>query len=158
MDIKAEGKYLKIAARKVRLIVSAVKVLSIDNCIDQLSGMRKRGAGFILTVLKSALANAKNNLNVDSELLFIKDIQVKEGSRLKRLDKSHGARFDRGIRKKSTCHIEVILGVREKPDAGSKGVKEKSEDRKEGKKILPRLAKKQLKNKLRGQGKNGKKS
>lgn len=113
MEIKAKGKYLKTSPRKARLVVEAVKSLEIDDCKVALVNMPKKAAGLVWQVVKSALYNAKNNFNLDESDLYIKDIQVREGPRLKRIDKSHGARFDRGIIQKRMCHIEVILGTKE---------------------------------------------
>jgi len=116
IKVKAKSKYLRLSPRKARLIVNEVKGLSVSECMLALSHLPHKGASFALDVLKSAVSNAKNNLNISEDRLFIEDFQVEEGPRLKRMDKSHGARFDRGIIQKRMCHIGVELGVREKEE------------------------------------------
>lgn len=60
-------------------------------------------------IIKQAKANATNNFKLAEDDLIIESIQVDEGFRIKRLDKSHGARFNRGIIKKKSSHIFLTL-------------------------------------------------
>jgi len=63
-------------------------------------------------LIYSASANAVNNLNLKEENLVVNQLLVDEGPRVKRMDKSHGARFNRGIIRKRTSHVKVILEER----------------------------------------------
>jgi len=129
MDVKASGKYLRISPRKIRFVVGAISGLTVGEALLALADIRKRGAGLVLGVVESAIANAKNNFNLNEADLYIKDILVGEGPRLKRVDKSHGARFDRGTIKKRMCHVEVVLGVSGKETEKVKGKKGKANRR-----------------------------
>lgn len=101
--------------RKVRLVATSVVGLSPQEAIARLSLARQKPAESIIKVIRQGLANAKNNFKVgDIDKLKISQIQVNEGPRAKRMDKSHGARFDRGIIQKKFYHLQVVLELKEK--------------------------------------------
>jgi len=107
MEIKAEAKYIRISTRKQRLVVAAIKGLTIDKAITALSFLDKSGAKPLMKVLMQAKANAVNNLKLDENKLKIKEIQVGTGPILKR-----GKPVSRGMWhpiKKRSSHIRVIL-------------------------------------------------
>ena len=110
MQVIALKKNLKASPRKIRLVVKTIKGFSPKAALDHLAFIdKKKTAGFLIDVLKQAMGNAKNNFKLDPESLYIKEIIVDEGPRYKRMDKSHGARFDRGVRKKRLSHLKIIL-------------------------------------------------
>ncbi len=109
MDVIAEAKYVRISPRKVRPMASAIKKLPVAEALEKLSLQTKNGAQPILAALKTAIANATNNHKLSLENLKIKNILVNEGMKMKRRDKSHGARFSSGMIIKRTSHIKVIL-------------------------------------------------
>jgi len=114
MQIKAEAKYLPISPRKVRLVADLIRKKSVSESLVLLENIPKRGAGFLRKAICSALANAVNNFNLKKEDLIVSRLLVDGGPTIKRMDKSHGARFDRGIIRKRTSHIKVILEERKK--------------------------------------------
>jgi ribosomal protein L22 len=67
----------------------------------------------ILKTIKQGMANATHNLRLDPKTLVLKNILVDEGRSAKRMDKSHGSRFDRGIIHKRSSNITVILESKE---------------------------------------------
>ncbi|MCL5675999.1 MAG: uL22 family ribosomal protein [Patescibacteria group bacterium] len=109
MEVQAYTKYLKISPRKLRLVAQAVKDLNLEMALEQLKAVSKSSARPILLTLNSAVSNAVKNHNLARESLKIKNIIIEEGARLKRMDKSHGARFNRGVKQKRMSHIKVIL-------------------------------------------------
>lgn len=108
MDIIAYSKYLRYSPRKLRLVAKAVKKMKPQEAIAKLPQLEKRAAAPLLATIKSAVANAKNR-NLKEEDLIIKSLIVEEGMRMKRMDKSHGSRFGRGLIHKQLSHIKVIL-------------------------------------------------
>jgi len=114
MKIKAEAKYLPISPRKVRLVADLIRGKLVGESLTLLENIPKRGAGFLKKIIYSARSNAVNNLNLKEESLIVSQLLVDEGPRTKRMDKSHGARFDRGIIRKRTSHIKVVLEERGK--------------------------------------------
>lgn len=109
MEITAYTKYLRISPRKVRLVAAGVKKMTLEQVLTRLPFLIKIGANPILKTIQSAIANAEKNQGLKSENLVIKNIIVEESNRLKRIDKSHGSRFSRGLKQKRGCHIKVIL-------------------------------------------------
>lgn len=123
MQVKAQLKYLKIAPRKVRLVANLVKGLSVDEAENQLKFLAKRSAGQILKLLKSAVANAAHNFNLDKNNLYIKKIAVDGGPMSKRwLPRAMGRATP--IQKK-TSHITLIL------ESSVKGIKKEKLERPE---------------------------
>ena len=114
MKIKAEAKYLPISPRKVRLVADLIRKKSVSESLVLLENIPKRGAGFLKKIIYSARSNAVNNLNLKEGNLVISQLLVDGGPVTKRMDKSHGARFDRGIIRKRTSHIKVVLEERKK--------------------------------------------
>jgi large subunit ribosomal protein L22 len=109
MEIKASLKNLRMAPRKVRLVANMIKGLSVPQARAQLQFLVKKPAPFILRVLNSASANAKNNFSVKEEDLFIERILVDGGPMIKRwLPRAMGRASEI---KKRTCSINIFLGT-----------------------------------------------
>jgi len=107
MEVKAEAKYIRMSSRKVRLVVDAIRGLSPQKALEYLKFVNKRAAGPLSKVIKSAIANAKNNFGLKPEDLRFKEIQVGEGPTLKRWRAVSRGRAHQIM--KRTSHIKVIL-------------------------------------------------
>lgn len=105
----AQSMNVRVSPRKLRLVADAVKKLSVASALEKLPFLAKSGAEPVLKTLKSAIANATHNLKLKIEDLKIQNILVDEGTKMKRRDMSHGARFGGGVITKRTGHIKVIL-------------------------------------------------
>ena len=98
---------LKIAPRKVRLIAGLIRGLSTQEAEAQLLFSNQRSAQPLLKLLRSAIANAKNNAKLNTDQLFIKSIIVNQGTMLKRfLPRSMGRATP--IHKKLS-HVVLVL-------------------------------------------------
>lgn len=111
MQYTAEAKNVKIAPRKMRLVVDGVKKMPIVAALAALSVTNKRASSPITKALKSAMANATHNGNVNKEDLYILDMFVNEGISYKRFH--FAARGRTRPYKKRSSHLKVILGVKE---------------------------------------------
>ena len=121
MEVKAYAKHIKMSPRKVRLVIDTVRGKKIATALDILRFNEKWAAEPVIKVVKSAVANAMNNFDLDINNLFIKEIKADEGSKLKRwMPKAHG-RATQVLKKMS--HITVTLG--EIKDSGIKKGKNK---------------------------------
>ena len=119
MEIKASLNNLRMSPRKARLVVDVVRKARTSKALDQLAFLNKKAAFPIAELLKSAIANAVNNYDLDKDNLCIKSIRVDEGKTLKRwMPKAHGRAT---VIRKRACHIEIILG--EIKDSGQKTAK-----------------------------------
>lgn len=84
MKVAATLKNLRIAPRKSRLVVGSVIGMPVDVALAQLGKQTKRTSLPMLTLLRSAIANAENNFGLDRSTLFVKSAEVGEGAKLKR--------------------------------------------------------------------------
>lgn len=114
--IVARANNVPTSPRKLRLVADAVRDLEPQRAMDYLKVMSKRAAKNLLKVYQQGVGNAKNNFSLSPADLRVASLQVEEGSRgPKRLDvHAHGARFDRGTRRKRMAHIKLMLIEREK--------------------------------------------
>ncbi len=83
METKAQAKYIRIAPRKVQVIVPAIKGKKVEDAIAILQFMPRKGARILQKVLHSAVANAEQN-KVDIDTLVVKTVLVDGGPTLKR--------------------------------------------------------------------------
>lgn len=107
MEVRAHLRYLRIAPRKVRLVIGLIRGMSVEQATDQLSVVPKRAALPILKLLNSAVANAEHNFQLEKKNLRIKSIVANEGPRLKRYrPRAFGRAAE--ILKKMT-HVTIVL-------------------------------------------------
>ena len=107
MEAKAVAKYIRVSPQKARLVVDLVRGKKIDEAKKILQFTRKYSAGIINKVLRSAVANAKQNPNIDESILYVKDIFVDQGPSLKRWRARAQGRA--ASIKKRMSHITIIL-------------------------------------------------
>jgi len=106
-EAKAIAKYVRIAPRKVRIVMDLIRGKEVADAFAILKFTPKRGATLIEKVLKSAVANAENNFDMDSDKLFISKCFVDGGPTIKRYHpRSRGQAFS--ILKR-TSHITVVV-------------------------------------------------
>lgn len=105
--ITAKLSNLRISPRKVRLVADLIRGAKISDAQKQLAFLSKRSSDPILKLLKSAIANAKNNLKINDENLIISKIFVDGGPVLKRyMPRAFGRA---GAIRKRTSHITIEL-------------------------------------------------
>lgn len=112
MQVVGKSNFIRISPRKIRLVAKIIKNLPPMVALERLKFVEKRAKEPLINVLRQAVGNARNNYKLNIDNLIIKEILVLEGPRLKRIDKSHGARFDRGIRQKRMSHLKIVLEER----------------------------------------------
>ncbi len=111
MRVSATAKYLRGSTRKARLVVQAIKGRSVEEAAAVLRFMPQHAAKDVARVLKSATANAENNLNLSADDLIVLDARADEGPTIKRWrERAQGRAF--AIHKPQT-HITVTVGNRE---------------------------------------------
>ena len=104
----AVTKFLFASPSKVKPVADVVRCKSCTEAEAMLEVMPQKGARLIKKTLKSAVANALNlNKQLDEDVLFIKEIRVDEGPRLKRVWFRGRGRADRLV--KRMCHITVVV-------------------------------------------------
>jgi large subunit ribosomal protein L22 len=105
---KAEAKFLLVSPRKLRPIADTVRSKPYTEAMAILESTPKKGAALIRKVVKSAAANALyQNKNLDEEGLYIKQLLINDGPRMKRVWPR--ARGRRDILLKRMSHISVVV-------------------------------------------------
>jgi large subunit ribosomal protein L22 len=107
MEAKAVAKYIRMSPQKVRLVVDLVRGKKVQEARNVLMFTRKYAAGVVAKVLKSAVANAAQNPNIDENTLYVKEIFVDQGPSLKRWRPRAQGRA--ASIKKRTSHITVVV-------------------------------------------------
>ncbi len=107
MQITAQLKNLRITPRKVRLISGLIKGMDAAAAKSQLDHLVKKSSRPMSKLLDSAVANARNNFGLVKDNLFVKDVIVDEGMKLKRF-RPKGFGSTSPILKR-TSRIRIIL-------------------------------------------------
>ena len=110
MEAKAIAKNVRIAPRKVRVVMDLIRGKSVADAFAILKFTPKVGAEAIEKVLKSAVANAENNFDMNVDNLYVSTCFVDQGPTMKRIHpRSRGQAFK--ILKR-TSHITVAVEER----------------------------------------------
>ena len=117
MEFSAKLRHLQAGPPKVRLVADLIRGKDVEEAATILRHTKKRAAGPLEKLLKSALANAENrDENVDLERLFVKEIFVDGGPVLKRVWFTTMGRAFRKVKRQS--HVTIKLETRPLEEAG----------------------------------------
>lgn len=105
--IKAQLNGLRIAPRKVRLLVNLIKRKNVQAAVEQLAFITKRPSSPLVKLIESAVANAQSVHKIERSALVIKDMFVDEGVKLKRFMPKGFGRAN-PIQKK-TSRVSIVL-------------------------------------------------
>jgi large subunit ribosomal protein L22 len=101
------GQYVRISAQKVRLVCDQIRGRRVEDALSVLEFTPRKGAKLVAKVLRSGIANAENNQNLDVDALFVKRIEVGPGPTLKRFLPRAQGRATPLL--KRTSHITIVL-------------------------------------------------
>lgn len=139
MEARAIARYVRIAPRKARLVVDLIRGKDVGEAFAILRHTPKKAAPIVEKLLKSAIANAEHNHNMDPKKLYISKIYVDEGPTMYRIRPRAQGRAYR-IRKR-TSHITVVVAEKqpkkaapkaERPNADANAEKNQEAQKKEG--------------------------
>lgn len=126
-NIKVRYRFIKTAPRKVRLVADLIRNKRVDWAIPQLTFLNKSAAKSVLELLESGVTASKDKeLNQDN--LFIQEIKVDEGPKLKRQRLNSRARASMVIKRMS--HLTLVLSDEIKTD-----IKQNNKSKKDIKKV-----------------------
>ena len=103
----ATAKYVRISPRKVKIVIDLIRGKSLKEAEAILTYTPKAATEPVMKVLKSAAANAENNLDMNRDDLYVAEIYANQGPTLMRFRPRAQGRASR-IRK-HTSHITVVL-------------------------------------------------
>ncbi len=110
MEARAIAKYVRISSRKVRVVLDLVRGKNVNEAFAILNYTPQNSATVVNKVLKSAAANAENNLNLDVNKLYVAEAYANQGPTLKRFrPRAQGRAYS--IMKR-TSHITLVVKER----------------------------------------------
>ncbi len=107
MEAVAKVTHVRIAPRKVRVVIDLIRNKPVGVAIGILKNTPKVASPVVEKLLKSAMANAENNHNMDIDKLYVSEVYADQGPTLKRVRPRAQGRAYR-INKK-TSHITLKL-------------------------------------------------
>ncbi|MFZ0614300.1 MAG: 50S ribosomal protein L22 [Desulfobacterales bacterium] len=107
MEVRAVTRHVRISPQKVRFLVDAVKGKPVELALNTLKFMPMKAAGLVEKTMRSAVANANQNADIDVDTLVVSNITADQGPTLKRFRARARGRGARIL--KRTSHITVIL-------------------------------------------------
>lgn len=107
MEVKSTYKYARVSAKKARDVAREIQGLPVSSALDALAFTPKKAAALIAKTLKSAIANAENNFELDADDLIVKEATIGAGPTFKRFKPR--ARGSAGAIRKHTSHIFITL-------------------------------------------------
>ena len=106
---QAHGRFIRGSASKVRRVLDQIRGRSYRDALIMLEFMPYRSTGPITKVLRSAVANAENNLGLEAASLVIKTATADMGPSMKRFRPRAQGRAYRIM--KATSHITIVVAA-----------------------------------------------
>lgn len=119
MEVRAITKSIRVSPRKMRLVADVIRNMPIEKAYRVLEVTHKRAALVVSKTLKSAVANAVTNANLETTHLYVSEVMVNEAPALKRFHPSTRGRIH--PYKKRGSHLTIVL--KEKVVVGAPVVK-----------------------------------
>ena len=111
MEARAYLRYARISPRKVSIVLDLIRSKPADVAMAILKNTPKAASESLVKLLKSAMANAENNHNMDVSRLYVAECFVSPGPILKRIrPRAQGRAFR--IEKRSS-HVTLVLKEKE---------------------------------------------
>lgn len=110
MEAKAVATHIRIAPRKVRIVIDLIRGKNVGEAFAILKHTPKVASEVVAKVLKSAVANAEHNYDMNVDNLYVASAYADQGPTMKRIHpRSRGQAFK--ILKRSS-HITVVVKER----------------------------------------------
>jgi len=104
---KAHAKFVRVSATKAKIVLDQIKGKDVATAMGILLYSPRYASDVIIKVLKSAVANAENNLGMNPDQLIVVEAIANQGPTLKRIKPESKGRAYRIL--KRTSHITVVL-------------------------------------------------
>lgn len=107
MEARAILRNTRIAPRKVQIVLDLIRNKPVDVAMATLQYTPKAASEILQKLLKSAVANAENNFDMDRDTLYVSECFVSPGPTLKRIMPRAQGRAFRIL--KRTSHITLVV-------------------------------------------------
>ena len=111
MESRAYLRNVRISPRKVKIVLDLIRNKPVDLALATLDLTPKAASPILAKLLKSAMANAENNNNMDKDNLYVAECFVTPGPIMKRIMPRAQGRAYRIL--KRTSHITIVLKEKE---------------------------------------------
>ncbi|HHU06282.1 MAG TPA: 50S ribosomal protein L22 [Clostridiales bacterium] len=111
MEARAQLNYARISPRKVKIVCDLIRGKDTKTATAILMQTPKAASELLLKLLKSAVANAENNHQMDPDKLYVAETYANPGPILKRGRPRAQGRYFR-INKR-TSHITIVVKEKE---------------------------------------------
>src|SRR5215813_8841305 len=110
MEALSKSRFIRISPRKLRLVCDLIAGRRVDHALSILEFTPKKAARFVSKTLLAAVANARDQQNVDEDLLYVKRATADTGPTWKRsLPRAH---MHATPILKRTSHLTVVVDER----------------------------------------------
>ena len=116
MEATAKLKFIRISPRKVKIVLDLIRGKNTSEAMAILRHTPKAACEDLKKLLKSAVANAENNFNMDSSNLYVSACYATPGPTLKRIRPVSKGRAYRIF--KRTSHVTLKVKEMEGPEGG----------------------------------------
>lgn len=111
MEARAEHKFARISPRKVKIVCDLIRGKDVKTAQALMMQTPKAASELMIKVLKSAVANAENNFDMDTDKLYVKETYANPGPILKRsMPRAQGRMYRIN---KRTSHITIVVAEKE---------------------------------------------
>ena len=107
MEAKAVAKYVRISPQKAGLVMNLIRGKDVNEALAILKFTPNKAASIVEKVLKSAIANAENNLGLDRDNLYVAKAVADQGPIMKRMMPRAMGRSN--LMRRRTSHITVVV-------------------------------------------------
>lgn len=109
MEARVKTRNVRASPTKVRLVVDLIRGKKVEEALNLLEFSGKRSAKTVKDSLKSAIANAENNLGLDVDTLFVSRAFVDSGPQAKRFRPCARGRAARILKRSS--HVTLVVSA-----------------------------------------------
>ncbi len=107
MEVKAVTRNIRISPRKVRIVIDVIRGKNVGDALAILRNTPKAASSVVEKTLRSAMANAENNNDMNIDNLYVSTTYVDAGPIMKRVHpRSRGQAFSI-FKRTSTLTVKV---------------------------------------------------
>ena len=111
MQARAQAKYVRMSPKKAQRVIKLIRGKDVTEAMAVLRMLSHKASWVIAKVLKSAVAKAEHNYNLDPDRLYVAGAQVDQGPTLKRYTPRAMGRAN--LLRHRSSHVTVIVAEKE---------------------------------------------
>ncbi|MBC7347264.1 MAG: 50S ribosomal protein L22 [Clostridia bacterium] len=111
MQVRAEARYVRLSPKKAQRVIGLIRGKDVEEALALLRFMPQRASRIIAKVLRSAVANAEHNHDLNAARLYVAQAYVNQGPTLKRYTPRAYGRAN--LLRHRTSHVTVVVAQKE---------------------------------------------